>query len=130
MESIIALKGTNMLNLANLFSTSINKTGHTRIKTPLIYSDGDLVNVFITESIHGKTLTDFGEGFWRLKGYLPSSSDSSLIKKINDLQILQSLNVNFKNGQIYSSYFDDSSKILNVAQASSLLSFMFNNPLL
>ncbi len=55
--------------LDELFACSETPRGHTRVRTPFLYPDGDVVDVFVVERDGRLEVTDFGEalGWLRLQ---------------------------------------------------------------
>ena len=65
------LRGTLPSSLPALFAYSSTGRGAVCAHTPFVYSDGDIVGVFVESSGHGYRVTNYGEalGWLRLRGF-------------------------------------------------------------
>ena len=88
-----------------------------RVRTPLMYPDGGIVDVFVLERGSGYIVTDFGDalGWLRMQSVnaQPSPQQNLMIK-----EICQTLGIEFHSGQLLLSVDDMLEKTVHrVAQA-------------
>lgn len=85
--------------LPSLFECSPAPYEGARVRTPMMYPDGGIVDVFVLERQDGYVLTDFGEALGWLR--LQSASDSLSAKQrllVDD--VCRTLNIQMERGQL------------------------------
>lgn len=97
----------NLLNLCDavrqgmpaLYECSSVPVGGVRIRTPFLYPDGGVVDVFVVEANHGYVVTDFSDavGWLRMQTVRGELSSRQRIL-INDIG--QTLDTEFKKGEV------------------------------
>ena len=85
--------------LPELFSCSAAPEGAVRVRTPITYPDGGLVDIFIVADGTGATVTDFGEAF----GWVRTQTQSGRRSSVDDRLVAdacQTLGVTLDGGQL------------------------------
>lgn len=105
--------------LPSRFECSLAPQEGVRVRTPLMYPDGGIVDVFVLKRDNGYIVTDFGDalGWLRMQSVnvQPSLQQNLMIK-----EICQSLGIEFHSGQlVLRSGIDNTLEktVLRVAQA-------------
>ena len=96
--------------LSGLFDCSPTGRGAARVRTPFVYPDGDIVNVFVESNGHGYCVTDCGEtlGWLQLQGLSDAlTPDQQYL--IND--VCTTLGVGFSCGEMSANSSDEASLI-------------------
>ena len=105
-------------SLPALFSCSPGPQEGVRVRTPLLYPDGGVVDVFVLERSNGYTVTDFGDAL----GWLDLQSVSrqrSPKRQTLILDVCQTLRIEFSRGQLVLRSVTDGAlgeSVLRVAQ--------------
>ena len=63
------LRETLQSGLPKLFNCSLGPQGAVRVRTPFMYPDGDLVDVFVEYREEGYLITDYGEALGWLRSH-------------------------------------------------------------
>ena len=107
-------------SLQTLFDCSSTGRGAVRVRTPFMYPDGDIVDVFVESGIHGYCVTDYGEalGWLQLQGF----SDALTSDQRNLIgDVCTTLGVGFDAGELNVKSSDEtflSDAVHRVGQAS------------
>ena len=86
-------------NLPKLFGYAQLSDKDVRIRTPLLYPDGGLIDVFVYEQDGRLTVTDYGEAIGWLGLQSVSNTQSSKRKNLIS-DICMTLGTEFENGQL------------------------------
>jgi len=86
-------------NAADLFECSAAPRGAVRVRTPLTYPDGDVIEVFVLERDGGCTLTDYGDTLGWLRMQSVSGELTKIQTKLID-DICRGLGVRQASGQL------------------------------
>ena len=85
--------------LSALYECSPAPRDGVRVRTPMMYPDGDIVDIFVLERDGSYTLTDFGETLaWLRMQSISSRRTSRQIRLIDD--VCQTLGVELSRGQL------------------------------
>ena len=97
--SAIDLCGELREGLSALYECAPAPRDGVRVRTPMMYPDGDIVDIFVLERDGSYTLTDFGETLaWLRMQSIGSRSTNRQLRLIND--VCQTLGVELSRGQL------------------------------
>ena len=85
--------------LPALFECAPAPQAGVRVRTPLVYPDGGVVDVFVLEQGKQVTITDFGEALGRLRIPSVTGGLSTATRRLAD-DVCQTLGVGLERGQL------------------------------